>query len=636
MKLSRTLLALLPALTLTASPCLAGDNSAAAITEGEITDHVGYLASDALEGRGTGTQGERLAGEYIATAFQRYGLEPGAADGTFFQPFGVADGARVKGEPQLSIQVGRWDRELKSGSDFNPFGFSSSSSGAPLPLVFAGYGITDPERGYDDYAGLDVKGKAVLILRYQPRENEGVGSHSHFATKAANAKKHGASALLVVTGPLNHPDDDSLVPFGRAGGSEQGLAAAHVEQSVVEGLFRMIGKDLERVQEGIDDAQKPNSFPIDARLSFELTIEREHLQARNVIGVIRGTDPALSKQPLVIGAHYDHLGHGGPGSLAPRARGQIHNGADDNASGTSGLLELAQAFSVAPPKRTVYFVAFSGEERGLLGSAQFVRDSPIPVESIAAMINLDMIGRLTKETVEVGGVDTAPTFREIVADAIEAEGLKATYTGTGFGPSDHQSFYQAKVPVLFFFTGLHSDYHRPTDDADLVDSAGAARVTRVAYACASRLANSDERPEYAAIAPERGRRGRGPRLGVRLDQAHQGPGAAIAAVMPDTLAEKAGIKSGDVIVELGEHEVGTLQDLISALGNQRGGETKVVVRRGGEELVLTVTFPARRDPPAAAEEQEEEKATPTPTLSKEKLDAIRERLRQKRKASGGD
>jgi len=566
-----------------AAPALAGESSAA-VTHGEIADHVGYLASDALEGRGTGTRGERLAGDYLAERFAAYGLEPGGEDGSFYQPFEVAGQADLVGPPALSIRFGPWAREFEAGVDWSPFGFTASFDGVDVPLVFAGYGVSDPARSYDDYAGIDVRGKAVLLLRHEPREQEQIGPHSVFTTKVANARAHGAVAVLVVTDPVHHPGDRSLIPF--SGGDDAGLFAAHVRQDVVEGLFRHKGLDLAEVQAGIDRDLRPRSFDLEATLSGRVAVERTAVVARNVIARLPGADPALADEVVVIGAHYDHLGDGSHGGSLGSGPGEIHNGADDNASGTAGLLELAQALAAARPRRSVLFIGFSGEERGLLGSAHYVANPTVAPASIVAMLNLDMIGRLRDGGLEVGGVDTSPGFRELVSAACAAEGLEVSLSGSGLGPSDHASFYAgAEVPVLFFFTGLHADYHRPSDDVERLDAAGAARVTRVALACAQALADAGERPAFVK-APRPERRAR---LGIFPDRQRTEPGVGVADAVSGGPAAEGGIVAGDVIAAVGDEQVEDLRDLVAALGKHEPGDVvDVRVVRGAETLTLSV------------------------------------------------
>ncbi len=561
---------------------------APAITPDEITEHVRYLADDALEGRGTGSPGERLAGDYLAERLAGYGLEPAGEDGTFFQAFEVAGRPTVEEGAALTIRFGQWERAFARGADWQLLGSSGSFAGS-APLVFAGYGVTDPERGYDDYAGLDVKGKAVLVLRHEPREEDGIGRHSTFVVKAANAEAHGAVALLVVTDPRHHAKDEGLVPFG--GGEEgAGILVAHVRQGLIEAMFRLQGRSLLETQEAIDRELKPRSFALDATLEAKADVKREVVTARNVIARLPGSDPALAHEVVVIGAHYDHVGRGHDGGSLARAVGEIHNGADDNASGTAGLLELAQRFAPERPRRTLLFIGFSGEERGLLGSAHFVEHPTVPRESIVAMLNLDMIGRLGAKPLEVGGVGTSPAFEALVEEVCRAEGLKVQLDPSGYGPSDHASFYAAEIPVLFFFTGLHEDYHRPSDDVERLDAAGAARVARVAAACARAIADG-ERPAYVAVRRERAPR---VRVGIRPAQGEDVKGVKVQDALPGGPAAKAGITAGDVIVKIGDTDVDGLRSLLRALGARKPGEkVDVVVQRGDERVTLTLELVGR-------------------------------------------
>jgi hypothetical protein len=577
---------------LAAGAARAGTEAAATITGPEIHDHIAFLASDALLGRDTGSGGERTAGEYVARQLAADGLTPMGEDGTFFLKFDVA------GEPTLTRAEMRMDRdgfyrEFEPRKDMVPFGFSATGD-VDAPVVFAGYGISDPAHGYDDYAGLDVKGKAVLVLRHEPHETSAtrLSRNAFFSTKAEVAKAHGAVAVLVVTDPLHHEHDDSLVPFGADGREgDAGLVALQVRQGLVEGLFRLAGRDLAAEQKALDDEGKPRGFDLGARLQAHVAIDRHPLHARDVVARLEGSDPALKDEVVVIGAHYDHIGLGHFGALDPDAEGQIHNGADDNASGTAGLLEIAQAFgrSGQRPKRTVLFVAFSGEERGLLGSEYFCAHPTVPIDHVVAMINLDMIGRLRDDKLEVGGVGTSPGFRDLATEALAAQHLTAAFDARVSNDSDHASFYAAKVPVLFFFTGMHADYHRATDDVEKINGDGAARVARAAYLCADRLANADARPQYVQVAPETG--GDRPRLGVLLDRSRETGGVGIQRVVEASPAGKAGLQAGDIVVRFGDIIVDQPRDLLRALGEHQFGDTvQVVVKRGEQELTLSVTL----------------------------------------------
>lgn len=556
--------------------------SEAQITAPEIKDHVSYLASDALEGRGTGTKGERAAAAYISKQWASYGLQPAGEDGTWFQSFNVASRGSVE-TGRLTVEAGGWERSFKLKTDFAPFGFSASAKGLDVELVFAGFGVTNPDASYDDYAGVDVKGKAVVILRREPNPGARNSRHAFFETKVANAKKHGAVAMIVVN-DAGHPQGDGILPF--SAGEDSGIPSLHLRRNHLERLLQLMGRDLGAIEKGLKD-KGPASFTL-GRVALDLGIKRGAEVARNVLGFLPGSDPTLKNEVVVIGAHYDHLGaghHGG--SLGGRdARGEIHNGADDNASGTAGIIELAQAFAQNPPKRSLLFIGFSGEERGLLGSAHWVKSPTLPIKRVAAMINLDMIGRLREGRLEVGGVGTAKSFTDLVKKEVEAEGLVAKLSASGFGPSDHASFCKAGIPVLFFFTGLHPDYHRPTDTVDRLNADGAAKVARVAQRCIQLIADGDRQ---AFVTQKRGARVRRARIGIYPSRTHEGPGVAIERLAEGGPAEKQGLKAGDVILKIGKVELNKLQDLFEGLATIKpGSKVKLTYRRG--EKTTTMDF----------------------------------------------
>lgn len=564
-----------------ASGVSAGDSSAQ-VTAPELKEHVRFLSSDALEGRGSGSKGEREAAAYISKQWASYGLQPAGEDGTWLQSFEIAGAGSVEGG-SLALDAGGWERGFTLGQDWQAFGFSSSAQPLDLELVFAGFGISNPEGNYDDYAGIDVKGKAVVILRREPNATARSSRHAYFTTKAELAKARGAAALIVVN-DSGHPQGNGIVPFDA--GEDAGIPALHLRRDHLGKLFQLTGRDLDAVEAALEK-DGPASFSL-GRAKLSLKIERKPVVARNVLGFLPGSDPALRDEVVVVGAHYDHLGlghHGG--SLAGgKARGEIHNGADDNASGTAGILELAQAFAQSPPRRSILFIAFSGEERGLLGSAHWVKHPTLPLARVAAMVNLDMIGRL-REELEVGGVGTAASFAALVEREIAAEGLKGKLTSSGFGPSDHASFCGAGIPVLFFFTGLHEDYHRPSDDVERFNAEGAAHVARVAERCVRAIADG-ERPTFV----EQRRGGQRARIGIYPAQGEGGTGGVtIERVVEGGPAASQGLQVGDILLELGETKLERLADLFEALSKHKpGAKVKLTYRRGSETKTVEFTL----------------------------------------------
>jgi hypothetical protein len=426
------------------------------------------LTEDRMEGRGDGTKGLVRAEHFLESRYKSLGLLTAGTQG-FRQPFTVTTGAKLKGKNQLMVQSGESKAELKLEQDYVPFSFSESGS-ASGPLVFAGYGVTADEFGYDDYAGVAVKDKIVLILRYEPGSfaaktgNQGLTHHSQLITKAINARNHGAKGLILVNGKLGDGEEDLLTRFGSVSGPENvGILFAQVKNNIAQDWFQAAGKSLKETQDQINSRGKPNSLAFSDRIQgmLSIQIENTHTTFNNVLEYI----PGKTDEYVILGAHYDHLGRGNSDSLAPSQIGQIHPGADDNASGTAGLLELARL--LAPTKgqlqRGILFSSFAGEELGLLGSAAWVKNPTKPLGKAVAMLNMDMIGRIKDEKVYIGGVGTGSTFQKVLDQARDDSHLKFDYSEGGYSSSDHTSFVAQKIPVLFFFSGLHADYHKPSD-----------------------------------------------------------------------------------------------------------------------------------------------------------------------------
>lgn len=596
----------------TSTAGLKGDE---AVSATEIRTHVEYLASDTLEGRGAGTSGSDAAANYIAREFRRYGLEPGGPDGSYFLPFSVTTGVELGPNNLLEAArtAGGEPGEAWRGTapvDFTPFSFSGSGA-ATGGVAFVGYGIEAPDHGYDDYLGMDVTGKVVIALRYEPREGAEKGAlgdfrpsrHSDIRLKATVARDHGAAAFVLVTGPLRHEDEgDALeAPRGRGTiGGDVGIPAIHVRRGLVAEWLSGVGFDLASIQERLDRDLRGGSFSIPGltvRVTTDLVVRKS--KTSNVVGVLRGAHPSLASEAIVVGAHYDHLGRGGEGSLAPAEEGSIHNGADDNASGTAALLEVARVFARAgaPPRRSIVFAAFSGEEMGLLGSADYVKRPTVPIEKTVAMINLDMVGRLRDGSLLVGGVGTSPAFPGLVREAAAGLDLSIQEKSDGMGPSDHQSFYSKDVPVLFLFTGLHEDYHKPSDDPSRVNAEGARTVARFAQRLAHALAMAETRPPFsktrevaAAPAGDMGAH-RKASLGTVPDYAESEEGVLLADVRPGSPAEKAGLRRGDVIVRFEGKVVKNVYDYTYALSARKPGDVvEIVVLREGKEVAVSATL----------------------------------------------
>ncbi len=479
------LLLVLPA----ALAALAGCEARSLITAAEMRAHVTYLASDDLDGRETGTPGIAAAERYIAGELARSGLKPLPGRETFFVDFVLYRHTYDPTTTALAFARGEERTTADLGVGFRPFWFSRIGR-AEARVVFAGYGITAPEHGWDDYEGLDARGRIVLVLRHEPAHDEPASRfagkeytrHALFVTKARNALAHGAAGLILFTDPASSESgaDDlrvsgnlSLDPTARAGGGETvPLLAAHVSRDIAAWLVAPSGHSLESLQKAVDSGTRPREISLGGLTASMAiggsTAAAQEVAARNVAGFLRGGDPELADEWIVVGAHHDHLGS------IPRTAGDgIFNGADDNASGVSAVLELAERFAAMrpAPARSIVFMTFSAEEAGLFGSrAVFERDL-LPRQRIRFMLNLDMIGRNAEEPVRVSGQGVDERLRAQLEAAAEALDLKWTFAGSGPGSanSDYGPFMEAGIPFLSFFTGEHADYHEVSDHADRLE-----------------------------------------------------------------------------------------------------------------------------------------------------------------------
>lgn len=565
------------------------------------------LTEPKMEGRGDGTKGLVRAEHVLQAHYKSLGLEPAGTHG-YLQPFVVTTGAKLKGKNDLIIQNAQAKTELELNQDYVPFSFSSSSR-AVCPLIFAGYGITAPEFDYDDYAGLDVKDKLVVVLRYEPKgfaakaHNQGLTRHSQIITKAINARNHGAKAVILLNGQLGEGEEDLLTHFGSVSGPEDvGISIVQVKNASAEPWFQAAGKSLKDAQEQINSSTKPASFAFPDSLQASLTVDIEttHATVNNVLAYL----PGKTDEYVILGAHYDHLGRGTFDSLAPSLIGQIHPGADDNASGTAGLLELARM--LAPFKgqlqRGILFASFAGEELGLLGSAAWVKDPTKPLDKAVAMLNMDMIGRIKDSKVYIGGVGTGSTLQKILDDAHDDSALKFEISQGGYSSSDHTSFVMKRIPVLFFFSGLHSDYHKPSDTWDKINPDSAANLLNIVARVAVELASEPTNPTFVEVvesnphsATSGGGGGYGPYFGSIPDFGQTENGVKFSDVKPGSPAAKAGLKAGDVLIQFGSKPIKNLYDFTDALRSSKIGDVvPVTVLRDGKELKVDVKLEQRK------------------------------------------
>jgi hypothetical protein len=604
-------------LSLVATPAAA--DPADPITADELLDHVKELASDRLGGRGTGDAGGELAARYVADALKAAGLRPAGDGGGWFQEFPARVASSLGPENAVTIPADSGRRDLGIDRDFVPLAFSSSTE-CTAPLVFVGYGVTAPEHGYDDYAGIDVTGRVVVCLRYEPARDDTASIfegrkdtwHAGLRSKARNAETHGAAGILIVNGPLNDGGEDELLTWEKAGTAQAvGIPAMMVTREALASIWGLGLPEkpaaLEQLQARIDGEMRPLSTPVtDRPVRLKGDIRTETKTTRNVVGWLPPTggpaDPQAAGAHLVIGAHYDHLGMGGQHSLSPDTLA-VHNGADDNASGTAGLIELAEAMASDPSPRSqgVVFVAFGAEELGLFGSTWYA-DHPVrPIDDVTAMLNMDMIGRLRNGKLEIGGVGTSPSLKSAVEAAYRDTDVKPAYSEGGSGPSDHKTFNDRKRPVLFFFTGVHEDYHRPSDDWEKINAPGMATVTEGIRKIAMGLTQESAPLAWVAVAADTTARmgaisGSGASLGTIPDYTDSDiPGLKLSGVRAGGPAEKAGIQGGDIITGFDGRVVRNIYDLMEELGSHRPGETVVIrLLRDGKEMDVTATLERRK------------------------------------------
>jgi aminopeptidase YwaD len=662
----RKIFALLSIIGLTFAVGRGQQPSANAPSVDRLREIVTYLASDPLDGRRTGTAGATEAATYIAGEFKRLGLRPlttaitrGFASSIYLQPFPYVSTVELGKNNSLVLTTsgvldapkGISQETLRVGDSWIPLGFSTNATIESDALVLSGFGISAPELKYNDYLG--VKDRVAVALAGTP---DGDNPHGQFAQagqirfKAAAARGVGGGALIIITSEKSLNDDkSSRLSYDNAG--EAGLPVILVSREA--GASLLGGAEALAAFEKAAAARTP-SLPVSKSIKLTIDVVRHESPSYNVVGILPGSDSKLKDEAIVIGAHYDHLGRGGEGSLAAR-EGDIHHGADDNASGTAGLLELARMLSTQPskPRRTIVFIAFSGEEEGLLGSDFYVNHPLLPLAGTVAMINMDMIGRLQESKLIVGGVGTASDWRSLIASENSAEKMRTdalansrgsdsptyhvnikgepsaagypivmgangqpvvtadvsklssvnaatpftlTLNEDGFGPSDHSSFYSKQIPVLFFWTGTHNDYHKPSDTADKINYEGEARIVAFVERIVRDIDKRDKRPTYTlAKSDPQQRTGFRVYLGTIPNYADSNDGLKLDGVRDDSPAAKSGLKAGDKVVKLAGRDVKNVYDYTYALGEMKAGkEYEVEVIRDGKRLTMKITPEARK------------------------------------------
>ncbi len=557
-----------------------------------LRSHVKYLASDKLEGRYPCTKGDSLAAEYIRSEFLKNGLSPLSQNG--FQYFDIISSISLGEDNSLVFK----NKTYKVNIDYVPLSFGKNTV-LSSEIFFAGYGfIIDSDSLYwNDYKDNDIKDKWVMILRGSP---EGDNPHSVYSEhlslrkKVLNAKDNSAAGVIFVSGE-NFDNDDSLISLSYEQSQQDlGIPIIHIKRDLANQILNTSNTSIQALETKIDQDFK--LFNIQEKLTVSTNIIFNKQKTQNVIAYIEGNDAQLKDEYIIIGAHYDHLGYGGhkSGSRRPHIN-EVHNGADDNASGVSIILELAKSIQKINNKRSILFIAFGAEEMGLIGSKHFVNSGLIDNDKIQTMINLDMVGKLKPEKVlNVSGTKTGIDLEKYLTDSFNRSQLDYAFDAKGYGPSDHSSFYVNDVPVLFFFTGGHTDYHTPFDDYDKLNYSGMSLIKNLLFELVLNLDNTskitfqESGPKKQAKIPSRFK----VTLGIMPDYVYnKTKGLRIDAVLPDKPAFNGGIKDGDIIIKMGNKPVSDIYEYMHRLSEyNKGDKVEVLVVRDNREIALEIIF----------------------------------------------
>ena len=561
----------------------------------DLKQHIIFLASDSLKGRKPGTDGGRIAAEYVAKEISNIGLSP--IENNSFQYFDVV--TSISAGENNTFRFKDFNGEVEM--DFTPLSFSENGD-VTAPVIFAGYGfdVKTDSILWNDYSGLDVTGKWVMVLRGDPEDNpHGIFSeHSSLRKKTLVARDHGAAGILFLSGP-EFEETDELIPLVYdQSQSGSAIHAIHIKRSVADRIIKESGYTISQLEQRLISDRKPVSFIVQEEITASTDLVKQTVTTQNVAGILYGSDPRLKEEIIVIGAHYDHLGFGGAhsGSRRPDTL-VIHNGADDNASGVAAILEIIEKLKAEQTKlkRSILFLSFGAEEMGLLGSKYFVNNPLVDLEKIKLMFNLDMVGRLdsTTKAITVGGTGTAVGLSDLVQQFSEGEDLNVKLSSEGYGPSDHTSFYVKNIPVLFFFTGVHEDYHTPEDDVEKINLSGEKLVAEFVHDLIIEAANVPESLVYQEAGPKEqpsGRRRFKVTLGIMPDYASEGgEGLRVDGVINNKPANRAGMEKGDVIVAMDGKPVKNIYDYMYRLEECKPGQrVNVDVLRNGKKITLVV------------------------------------------------
>jgi len=563
------------------------------ITKDELKAHMEYLASDSLKGRYPGTPEDIIAAEYILDEFAKAGLN-------IKSPFGLQEYDVI-----MSLKPGENNHfdfdgvQAVVGEDFTPAPFSASKSGSG-GVVFAGYGfeIDSDDLQWNDYGDIEPDDKWIMVLRGNP-EMDSTSSpfdpYSNDRDKAMLAGDNGATGLILVSGEKFDPDDALMSLKSRE--SAVSIPVVNITRDLANQLLEKSGKTISEIESKLNELRMPFSFETGTELIAEAEVIPESKKTYNVIAQLEGAHPDKKDQVIVLGAHYDHLGMGGPASSSrKRDTIAVHYGADDNASGVGSMLEIAEKLALADeaPERSILFIAFGGEELGLLGSKHYVDNPGIPNENIDIMLNLDMVGRLRDNKLQVNGSGTAVESEELVT-RIARDSFNLAFNPGGYGASDHSSFYAKNIPVLFFSTGVHSDYHTPQDSEEKINYEGLIKTSNLVGDVIMEVAQMDSLLTFQEAGPKERYSGRQGRtriaLGIMPDvtSTDETEGMAVEFVTPGKPADLGGMKKGDLIIAVEGMAVNSIYDYMYRLGKLKKGQLIIVtVKRDEEKLDLLI------------------------------------------------
>ena len=566
-----------------------------------VTHDIEYMASDEMGGRKPGTPGIKLCEDYIVAEFKKAGVKP-LDDGTYFQPLEVP-GPRKIIKTDTSLTLSGPDNQnitLELGSDYQQLSTVRNKTDVSGELVFVGYGITANEHNYDDFQGVDLKGKIAVLIRMEPQQ-EDVNSvfngnkntkHASGRNKAKLARAKGAVAVLIVNDSVNAPDEasDELVNVDRF--KRTICPIAHVRRSVIDGILKkqpLIAPtgdkltSLNKVEKLIDSNLEAISQPIKGwSAALTASFDKSSIITNNIIGVVEGEGP-LANETVIVGGHYDHLGLGGFGAKDP-GRIEIHNGADDNATGTAAVIELARRFAQADkkPARRLVFICFTAEEMGLLGASHYVENPLFDLKDTIAMINFDMIGWLRDDQLTLYNWNTSPQLSPLLDAANTGVGLDLFKPERGFGGSDHLPFNSLRIPNTFIHTGTNNVYHTPEDDFELINCKGALQVIDYSENFVRALADTENRPKFGRPVPFR--------FGVRLEE--QDDQVVVIGISEGSVAANAGVQKGDVIIEFGDETVAKRREVSRLVRKLKGQEVNVKLLRDEKKIKMSVKLVA--------------------------------------------